>query len=266
LNSAHSPHFRADRVNLAATSMSSHLAFQTATIRGDSPSRFQGWAEGLGERQCRLLNIVVALLGILLTAPLMILIAILVKTTSRGPIFFTQERVGIDQRSGMDRRRRNGRSGGTDRRARDRGGRIFTIYKFRTMTASPNGKADQVWARENDPRITPVGSVLRKYRLDELPQLLNVLRGEMNVVGPRPEQPEIFERLDEEVRGYRLRQRVLPGITGWAQVNHRYDRSVDDVKRKVSLDLEYIARRSAVEDLRIMARTLPVMVGKKGSL
>jgi lipopolysaccharide/colanic/teichoic acid biosynthesis glycosyltransferase len=106
--------------------------------------------------------------------------------------------------------------------------------------------------------------VLRRFRVDELPQLFNVLRGEMNVVGPRPEQPKIFETLRAKVPGYALRQAVRPGITGWAQINLAYDRCVEDVRRKVGFDLEYIGRRGAVEDLKIMLRTLPVMLGCRG--
>ena len=231
----------------------------------EEPTGLERWADRLGERGTRILNVAVALVGIVATAPLMLVLAVLVKLTSPGPVLFTQQRVGVDQRSGHDRRR-NGRGAGGGRRQRDRGGRIFTIYKFRTMTTPRQQDPDQVWARVDDPRITPVGGVLRKYRLDELPQLLNVLKGDMNVVGPRPEQPEIFEQLERKVNGYRLRQRVLPGITGWAQVNHGYDQCLEDVQRKVVLDLEYIGRRSAAEDLRIMARTLPVMIGKTGGI
>jgi lipopolysaccharide/colanic/teichoic acid biosynthesis glycosyltransferase len=231
----------------------------------NEPTGLGRWADRLGARGTRMLNVTVALVGIVVTAPLMLVLALLVKLTSPGPVLFTQQRVGVDQRSGPDRRR-NGRGAGPGRRKRDRGGRIFTIYKFRTMTACRQKDPDQVWARVDDPRITPVGAVLRKYRLDELPQLFNVLKGDMNIVGPRPEQPEIFEQLRRKVNGYRLRQRVLPGITGWAQVNQRYDQCLEDVQRKVVLDLEYIERRSPAEDLRIMARTLPVMIGKKGAI
>jgi lipopolysaccharide/colanic/teichoic acid biosynthesis glycosyltransferase len=124
----------------------------------------------------------------------------------------------------------------------------------------------QVWATPEDPRITRVGHFLRKYRLDELPQLFNVLRGEMNLVGPRPEQPVIFKDLRGKIDAYQQRQKVLPGITGWAQVNNAYDQSLDDVKRKVDLDLEYIESASVAQDLKIMAKTLPVMVFKKGSV
>jgi len=131
---------------------------------------------------------------------------------------------------------------------------------------SDSDRAGQIWASKDDPRITAVGHVLRKYRLDELPQLLNVLKGDMNIVGPRPEQPRIFQELREQVSGYQERQRVLPGITGWAQVNHSYDQSIEDVRKKVEYDLEYIEGRSFFNDLTIMARTVPVMIGKKGSI
>ncbi|PYR16271.1 MAG: sugar transferase, partial [Acidobacteria bacterium] len=123
----------------------------------------------------------------------------------------------------------------------------------------------EVWAAPTDPRVTSIGRILRLYRLDEIPQLINVLNGDMNVVGPRPEQPAIFARLRQEIDGYQDRQRVPPGITGWAQVNQAYDRSVEDVKRKVALDLEYIERRTVVEDMKIMFRTFPVIAGKRGA-
>ena len=123
--------------------------------------------------------------------------------------------------------------------------------------------AAQVWATKNDARVTAVGRVMRKYRLDELPQLFNVLRGEMNVVGPRPEQPKLFDDLRQMIDHYPTRQQVLPGITGWAQVNLAYDSSVDDVRKKLDCDLEYIRRRSTAEDLKIMARTPLVMLGKR---
>ena len=184
-------------------------------------------------------DIIVALLGLLLVSPVVIVVAFLIKLDSRGPVFFRQERIG-------------------------RGFRPFFIYKFRTMSSAP-GTQEQVWAGENDSRITPIGGFLRKTRLDELPQLVNVLLGDMNIVGPRPEQPEIFSRLKGEVESYRLRQQVMPGITGWAQINHSYDTCLEDVKTKVMYDLEYIDRISAGHDLGIMLRTLPVMVGKKGA-
>lgn len=228
----------------------------------------------------RIVNVSAACLGIIATLPLMALIALAIKLTSPGPVLFTQERIGIDTRSGVDRRKdprgsgaagrrridRNGRnlpdSGG--RRQEDRGGRIFRMYKFRTMTLGED--TSQVWAQENDPRVTRIGAVLRKYRLDELPQLFNVLKGDMNIVGPRPEQPDIFQDLRTRIDQYPQRQRVLPGITGWAQINLHYDQCLDDVKAKVSYDLKYIERRSASEDIRIMVRTIPVMIKKKGAV
>jgi lipopolysaccharide/colanic/teichoic acid biosynthesis glycosyltransferase len=146
----------------------------------------------------------------------------------------------------------------------DYGGRLFQIYKFRTMHASE--KADlQVWADPKDKRVTSIGRILRQYRLDELPQLLNVLKGDMNVVGPRPEQPKIFLSLQQQISGYGHRQRVLPGITGWAQINQHYDQSVEDVKRKVAFDLEYIEQQGPLHDLRILARTIPVVLLKRGA-
>jgi lipopolysaccharide/colanic/teichoic acid biosynthesis glycosyltransferase len=222
-----------------------------------APSVRSRW-DAVSDRNVRRLNVASAAIGLVLAAPLMIGIALAVKLTSRGPILYRQERVG------QDRRRNRGPGMENGRRQTNGGGRIFTMYKFRTMFVGSD-KA-QVWASADDPRITWVGRFLRRYRLDELPQLLNVLRGDMNIVGPRPEQPEIFLELRRQVEGYSQRQMVLPGITGWAQVNHHYDQCLDDVRRKVGLDLEYIQRRSPAEDLRIMARTLPVMVGRKGSL
>ena len=258
----------------------------------------------VSERLNRTVNFTIALVSLLVLTPLIFLIAVAVKLTSRGPIVYRQTRVGVDRRrSGGDRRgagerrtararfaetrgsadapsadaprterrasnprgdrRASGRRGG-DRRAVDVGGRAFTMYKFRTMTvnAETNGA---VWATKNDARVTPIGGILRGTRLDELPQLVNVLKGEMNIVGPRPERPSIFMQLRKEIDSYHLRQRAKPGITGWAQINQNYDTSIDDVRRKVEYDLAYIERRSVVEDMRIMARTLPVMFFRKGS-
>jgi lipopolysaccharide/colanic/teichoic acid biosynthesis glycosyltransferase len=123
----------------------------------------------------------------------------------------------------------------------------------------------QVWAAKNDPRVTPLGRVLRAFRLDELPQLFNILAGDMNLVGPRPEQPAIFNDIRQELSNYRRRQRVLPGITGLAQVSLPYDSDLEDVRKKVDLDLQYLRKRSPGEDFRIMVRTMPVMVGRKGA-
>ena len=205
----------------------------------------------------RLLNTAVAAAALIVVLPLLLLIAVLIKLTSRGPVLFTQTRVGLDRRA-------LSRAGGNTRRRLDQGGKPFTMYKFRTMYVASGRREHQVWAQPDDARVTPIGRVLRKFRLDELPQLWNVLQGDMNIVGPRPEQPAIFVYLREQIEGYQRRQRVRPGITGWAQVNQGYDRSVDDVRRKVAFDLEYIRRQSAAEDLRIMLRTIPVMLLRRG--
>jgi lipopolysaccharide/colanic/teichoic acid biosynthesis glycosyltransferase len=219
-----------------------------ALVRGLGPS--QPRAEGAR----RALNVAVALVGLVIAAPVMAVVALLIRLTSPGPVLFMQTRVGLD--------RRDPKPLGNGRRQLDLGGQPFRIYKFRTMYVQK--KAEQVWARPDDPRITPVGRVLRKYRLDELPQLLNVLLGDMNIVGPRPEQPSIVTDLQQQITSYKLRHKVRPGITGWAQINQHYDASIEDVRRKVSLDLEYIGRQSFTEDLKIMLRTVPVVVLRKG--
>ena len=216
----------------------------------------------LNEGPCRVLNVIVATIGLALTLPLTLLIALAIRLTSGGPVIYSQTRIGLDRRG------RRGRSGSNDRRSKDLGGRPFTIYKFRTMITRPtvDRAGRQIWARSKDRRVTRLGRVLRTLRLDELPQLVNVLLGDMNIVGPRPEQPAIFQRLRREIQGYERRQRVPPGITGRAQIHQGYDRSIDDVRRKVAFDLEYIRRRSAREDLAIMLRTIPVMLLGKGAL
>jgi lipopolysaccharide/colanic/teichoic acid biosynthesis glycosyltransferase len=202
----------------------------------------------------RALNLFVACVGIALTAPLMVVIAVAIKVTSPGPVVFKQNRVG------HNRRRAQCMEFPNQRRGSDRGGRLFTIYKFRTMRHL-EGDSAQRWAAQQDPRITPVGRFLRATRLDELPQFFNVIKGDMNIVGPRPEQPDIFAELDDELgHRYRRRQRVLPGITGMAQVHLGYDTDLEGVRRKVDMDLAYIGERSAGKDLEIMAKTIPVMV------
>jgi lipopolysaccharide/colanic/teichoic acid biosynthesis glycosyltransferase len=205
----------------------------------------------------RVINFLLALLALILILPLILLISVLVCLTSRGPVFYSQVRVGLD-------RRRPSRGALNHRRERDLGGRPFTIYKFRTMWVDAEHQSGAVWAQQRDPRVTPVGRLLRQYRLDELPQLFNVLKGEMNIVGPRPERPTIFAELREHIAEYPLRQRAKPGITGLAQINHHYDRSLEDVRTKVHYDLEYIRRQSVAEDLRIMVKTVPVVLLRRG--
>jgi lipopolysaccharide/colanic/teichoic acid biosynthesis glycosyltransferase len=203
------------------------------------------------------LNLSIALIALVLLFPILILIALLVWITSPGPILYTQVRVGLDRRLPEDVRQNH-------RRERNLGGRPFTIYKFRTMRVDAEHQSGAVWAQQGDPRVTSIGRLLRQYRLDELPQLLNVLRGEMNIVGPRPERPTIFAELREHIAEYPLRQRTKPGITGLAQINHHYDRSLEDVRTKVHYDLEYIRRQSVAEDFRIMLKTVPVILLRRG--
>ncbi len=206
----------------------------------------------------RALNVIVATSMLIVTAPLWIVIAVLIKLTSRGPILYYQTRVGLDSR-------RSGIRPLDPRRKEDLGGKPFVIYKFRTMLVDAETGTGAIWASADDPRVTPIGRWLRQYRLDELPQLINVLRGDMNLVGPRPERPSIVTELRKEIPHYQQRQRALPGITGHAQVNLEYDSSLDDVKKKVAHDLEYIRKASAWEDFKIMLKTIPVMLFRRGS-
>ena len=209
------------------------------------------------ERARRSLNVVAAALLLVATLPLMLLIAVCIKLSSRGPVLYAQDRIGLDRRNGTQPE-------SPGRRQRDLGGRPFTMLKFRTMTYSPSDD-DQVWATPDDPRVTPIGRVLRQLRMDELPQLVNVLKGDMNLVGPRPEQPDIFHLLREGIDRYAERQLVRPGITGWAQVNQPYDLSFSDVERKLQYDLDYIHQRSTGFDLQIILRTIPVVLTRFGA-
>lgn len=206
----------------------------------------------------RVLNVVAALVLLMATAPLWLAIAVLIKLTSRGPVLYHQTRVGLDSRQSGLRRHE-------PRRKQDIGGKPFTIFKFRTMRVDAEQDTGAIWASADDPRVTPVGRWLRQYRLDELPQLINVLRGDMNLVGPRPERPSIVMELRKEIPQYQQRQRTLPGITGHAQVSLEYDSTLDDVRKKVAHDLEYIRKASAWEDFKIMLKTIPVMLFRRGS-
>jgi exopolysaccharide biosynthesis polyprenyl glycosylphosphotransferase len=187
-----------------------------------------------------LYNFFIALAGAVITLPLMVLTAVLVRVTSPGPILFRQSRVG-------------------------RSGRVFTLYKFRSMYRDAEARTGAVWARRDDPRITPVGRWLRKLRLDELPQLFNVLRGDMSIVGPRPERPEFVEVLSEQIPYYRQRLCVKPGITGWAQINHKYGDTLEDTIVKLEYDLYYIKNLAFSLDLYIMFQTMKVMLLFRGA-
>ncbi len=221
-------------------------------------------SEGLA----RVLNVLIASVALVLLIPVMFLIALAVKLTSPGPVFYTQTRVGLDRRA-KDRRGPGAKPQAPSRRASDRratnfGGTVFTIYKFRTMVVDAEREGVQ-WASKNDARVTRIGMFLRRMRLDEIPQLWNVVRGDMNIVGPRPERPTIVLELCQHIPHYPMRHRAKPGITGWAQINHSYDSCIDDVRTKVRYDLEYLQRQGMVEDFKIMARTVPVMLFRKGS-
>jgi lipopolysaccharide/colanic/teichoic acid biosynthesis glycosyltransferase len=209
------------------------------------------------EQARRSFNVLMAALLLILMLPVMLVVALLVWITSPGPVLYRQTRVGVDRRQGSQ-------INANWRRHVNYGGELFQIYKFRTMYIDAD-RAGQVWALQDDPRITPLGRFLRKYRLDELPQLFNVLRGDMNLVGPRPEQPVIFAELREKIDRYPARQRVLPGITGWAQINQHYDSCLEDVRKKLFYDLEYLHRRSIAEDIKILVKTVPVVLLKKGA-
>jgi len=206
----------------------------------------------------RAVNFSIASFAVLCLSPLLALIALAVKLTSRGPVFYSQVRVGVD--------RRYRQKSSYDKRGYDHGGKPFMMFKFRTMCVDAEADGRAVWAAKSDPRVTAIGRMMRKTRLDELPQLFNVIRGDMNIVGPRPERPTIFADLRRTIPEYPMRQRVKPGITGWAQINQAYDACVEDVRNKVKLDIEYMKRQSLVHDLRIMTMTLPVMIFRKGGL
>ena len=180
-------------------------------------------------------------LGVLLVAlPLLPFIALAIKLTSRGPVLFTQERVG-------------------------RRGRNFKVYKFRTMRQDAEAGSGAVWATPDDPRLTAIGGFLRRSRLDEIPQLWNVLKGDMSFVGPRPERPEFVQWLGDVIPYYDLRHIVRPGITGWAQVRYPYGSSVDDSRRKLEYDLYYIKHMSLSLDLVVAFATIKTVLLRRGA-
>jgi sugar transferase (PEP-CTERM system associated) len=189
----------------------------------------------------RTLDIVIASLGLLLTSPIMLIVAALVRFTSPGPALYHQKRVG--QR-----------------------GHVFTVHKFRSMRQDAEAKTGAVWAKAGaDPRVTAIGRWLRRLRLDELPQFWNVLVGDMSFVGPRPERPEFVADLSQQIPFYGERHTVRPGITGWAQVRHRYGASVEDSMQKLQFDLFYIKRMSVAFDLFILLETIKTVLVRRGS-
>jgi len=201
----------------------------------------------------RAANCLVALTVLVLLLPVMLVIALLIKLDSPGPAIYRQRRIGFDRRT------RDSHGADAGRRDTDFGGRPFTMYKFRTMHEHAETDSGPVWASRTDSRVTRIGRVLRRTRLDELPQFWNVIMGDMSVVGPRPERPHFVMKFREEIDDYQVRHRVKPGITGLAQVHRNPDQSIDDVRVKLVYDLEYVRRRSFWLDLNILLRTLPVL-------
>ncbi len=206
----------------------------------------------------------IAFLGLLLAAPVMLLIAVSIPVTSPGPILYRQVRAGQNRRR---RSRRNQRVPGDDgRRGVDQGGELMVMYKFRTMSVQAEADGVPVWAKKKDPRVTTIGRFLRGTHLDELPQLINVLVGDMSLVGPRPERPYFVERLRKTLPNYSDRLSVKPGVTGLAQVCHAADSSVEDVRTKLGYDRYYIKRASFWLDLKIVILTVRrVLIGKYSS-
>jgi sugar transferase (PEP-CTERM system associated) len=185
-------------------------------------------------------SMTIAVFAAVLAAPVMLLVAAAVRLSSRGPALLRQQRVGKDNVP-------------------------FTLYKFRSMYQNAEAGSGAVWAQKDDPRITLAGKWLRKLRLDELPQLLNVLRGEMSIVGPRPERPEFVVELEKRIPYYRQRHCIKPGITGWAQINHKYGDTVEDSIAKLEYDLYYIKNLAPALDAYIMFQTAKVMLLSRGS-
>ncbi|HOP50552.1 MAG TPA: undecaprenyl-phosphate glucose phosphotransferase [Ignavibacteriales bacterium] len=187
----------------------------------------------------RLMDIVAAIIILVLSAPVCLITAIAIKLESKGPVLFKQERSGLN-------------------------GEPFMMYKFRSMRQDAEAKTGPVWASKNDPRVTKVGKFIRKVRIDEIPQMINVLKGEMSLVGPRPERPVFVEKFAQEIPLYKKRLKVRPGVTGWAQVNHKYDETIEDVKKKLKYDLFYIENMSIRMDIKIMFKTAVTMIFGKG--
>lgn len=216
----------------------------------------------------RIIDILGSGIGLLLLLPLFFIVGLLIKLDSSGPIFFRQERVGINRRK-KERRILSLISSkeqrATGRRKKDLYGKTFYLYKFRTMVVGAEKECGPVWAKKDDPRITNIGRILRKTRVDELPQLFNVLKGEMSLVGPRPERYHFVRDFVKKVEGYPHRLKVKPGITGLAQVENGYDVSMEDVKLKVCHDLDYIEEWSLGKDFVILLKTILVVATGKGA-
>lgn len=246
------------------------VAFSTMYIFGlpsvlTKPGLFKLMMQKVIKRTC---DIIGATVGLLLCLPIMMVVPILIKLDSRGPVFYTQMRIGVNrrradrryhQKTNIENRR------GNDRRKEDLLGKPFRVIKFRTMVQDAEKKSGPVWATKGDPRITRLGRFLRKSRIDEIPQFINVLKGDMALVGPRPERPTFVKDLSTRIDGYSERLRVKPGITGLAQVESGYDSDIESVKEKINYDVTYIRNMSLWSDIKIMARTVIVVFTGKGA-
>ena len=221
----------------------------------------------------RMVDVAGAAVMLVLLAPIMVLVALAVRLTSPGPVLFRQVRTGLNLRQQKDRRAASSAVGQInerrdqrpDRRMSEAYGRPFVLYKFRTMRTDAE-KDGAKFAVKGDPRVTSIGRFLRKSRLDELPQLWNVLRGEMSLVGPRPERPEFIEQLSDQIPNYLVRLGIKPGLTGLAQIVNGYDNELEGFKRKVTLDLHYLRNCSIKNDIKILFRTVGVVLTGKGAL
>lgn len=216
----------------------------------------------------RAFDIFVSIAALALVAPVLVVAAIAIKLDSPGPVFFEQERIGLNRRR-RERRARSAPVGiddrsGADRRKSMHPGRPFKIYKFRTMVQDAE-RFGPALACARDPRITRTGRFMRKTRIDELPQFLNVIRGDMSIVGPRPERSFFINKARVEVPHFTMRLLVKPGITGLAQVENGYTSSIDEMKHKLYYDLKYIADFSVWQELRILFKTVYVVVTGKGA-
>jgi sugar transferase (PEP-CTERM system associated) len=185
-------------------------------------------------------SVLISIVGLLLSAPFLPFVILAIKLSSPGRVLYWQNRVGRDDR-------------------------VFRCYKFRTMRSDAEADTGPTWAEDDDPRVTLVGRLLRKTRIDEIPQLLNVLKGDMSLVGPRPERPEFVAALNEKIPYYHLRHSVRPGITGWAQILYKYGSSVEDAKEKLRYDLYYIKNTSVGLDLLIFLNTIKIVLVGRGA-
>jgi lipopolysaccharide/colanic/teichoic acid biosynthesis glycosyltransferase len=213
----------------------------------------------------RSLDLTASSIGLVVLLPICLLIAAAVYLDNPGPVLYSQIRVGINRRRGTRRNGQDGRTPAIERRKADTYGRPFKIYKFRSMINDAERATGPVWASAQDARVTRVGKFLRRARLDEIPQLWNVMLGDMALVGPRPERPTFVQSLSVSIPDYPKRCSALPGITGLAQVKSRYDTSVDSANRKLQYDLYYLKNGRLLLDLKIMAATVKVMARGEGA-